>query len=69
MTTRHCDCHDDVWDDDADNGCPLCEANAREEEAYWRQLWNGERQAELVGQRPSDPEPPADPRTPEYWGL
>jgi hypothetical protein len=69
MTIRHCDYHIGTWDDDEHEECPTCEANEREEEAYWRQLWNGERQAGLVGDRKDDPVPPADPRTPEYWGL
>ena len=55
MTAHHCDCHDGTWDDDIDDGCPICEANAREEEAYWRPLWEAERRAGLVGQRPDDP--------------
>ena len=69
MTIIHCEYHDTAWDDDEQDGCPTCEANSREEEACWRQLWNGERQAGLVGQRPDDPAPPADPRTPGYWGI
>lgn len=69
MTTKHCEYHDIAWDEDAHDGCPTCEANSQEEEAYWRQLWEGERQAGLVGRRKDDPELPPDPRTPEYWGL
>ena len=71
MTIRHCEYHrqDVAWDDDVLDRCPACEAHEREAEAYWRPLWEGERQAGLVGHRADDPEPPKDPRMPEYWGL
>lgn len=67
--TAHCEPCGLNYDDDEHDRCPVCAAHMDEEEAYWRQLWNGERQAGLVGGRPDDPEPPADPRTPEFWGL
>lgn len=69
MSIVHCEYDDTLWDSDVHDMCPVCENRQDAEEAYWRPLWEGERQAGLVGQRPSDPAPPADPRTPEYWGL
>lgn len=69
MAIAHCEYDDTAWDDDAHDRCPACEAHEREEESYWRQLWNGEQQAGLVGDRSDDPAPPIDPRTAEYWGI
>jgi hypothetical protein len=43
------------------------ELNRRNEEAHFRALWEGEKQAGLI----PDPDYPSlpDPRTREYWGL
>lgn len=66
--TVHCESCDLNWDDDEHDDCPVCEARKAAEQAHWLQLWKGERQAGLIGDR-DDAEPVADPRTPEYWGL
>ena len=69
MAICSCEYHDGTWDDDVEDGCPKCEAYAREQEAYWRPLWEGERPAGLVGHRTDDPSPLSDARWPEWWGL
>lgn len=66
---KNCEACDLNFDDDEHDACPDCEAHHGAEEAYYRQLWLGEKQAGLIGLRHDDPPPPADPRTPEYWGL
>lgn len=68
MAIAHCEYCDTAWDDDALDGCPTCEARQAEEEAYWRQLYEAEKQGGSVSTR-DVPELPPDPRTREYWGI
>ena len=69
MSMMRCDPCDHLYDSDFHSWCPLCEKAQDEEEAYYRQLYEGEKQAGLVGHRKDVPVPPPDPRTREYWGL
>lgn len=63
-----CDKHSDELEGRSDLECEACAADDKAIEAYWRKLYEGEKRAGLVRER-DDPELPADPRTPEYWGI
>lgn len=62
-----CPRHADELEGRSDLECEACELYDKEEEAYWRQLYEGEKQAGLI----PDPECPPLPdlRTRAFWGL
>lgn len=46
---RECEFCDTLYDYDEHPTCPGCLAESERQGAYWRPLWEGERQAGLVG--------------------
>jgi len=60
-----CKKHADELEGRSDLECDECELEDKASEAYWRQLYEGEKQAGLV----EDPDVPPllDPRMREYW--
>ena len=59
--------HSDELEGHSNHECEACDLDDKATEAYWYQLYQGEKQAGLL----PDPEVPPLPdlRTKEYWGL
>ena len=60
-----CAIHSDKLEGRSDEDCGLCHIADKADEAYWRQLYEGEKRAGLI---PDKEFPPTPNRTdPAYW--